>query len=51
LKVGNAPVNKLFERVKIQRKSDVPVGRAFSDYEVDVNRAGLLSEVELIELL
>jgi CRISPR-associated protein Csd2 len=49
--LGNAPAHKLFERVMIQRKSDIPVARAFSDYQVTINKGGLPAEVELIELL
>jgi CRISPR-associated protein Csd2 len=49
--LGHAPAHKLFERVTVQRKSDVPVARAFSDYEVTVNKPGLPSGVDLIELL
>ncbi len=49
--LGNAPAHKLFERVTVQRKSDVPVARSFSDYDVVVNKTGLPSGVELIELL
>jgi CRISPR-associated protein Csd2 len=49
--LGNAPAHKLFERVSVQRKPDSPVARAFSDYEAAVNKSGLPSGVELIELL
>jgi len=49
--LGNAPAHKLFERVTVQRKSNVPVARSFSDYDVVVNKTGLQSGVELIELL
>jgi CRISPR-associated protein Csd2 len=49
--LGNAPAHKLFERVTVQRKSDVAVARAFSDYEIKVNKTGLPSDIELIELL
>jgi CRISPR-associated protein Csd2 len=49
-KLGNAPAHTLFERVKIARKNaDKPV-RAYSDYEVIVDHAGLPKEkVEIIE--
>lgn len=50
-KLGNAPAHKLFERVTVQRKSSVPVARAFSDYEVVVNKSGLPPGIELIEAL
>jgi CRISPR-associated protein Csd2 len=49
--LGNAPAHKLFERVTVQRKPDVAVARAFSDYEVAVNKSGLPSGIELSELL
>ncbi len=49
--LGNAPAHKLFERVTVQRKSNVPVARSFSDYDVAINKTGLPSGVELIELL
>ena len=49
--LGSAPAHKLFERVTVQCKSDVPVARSFSDYDVVVNKTGLQSGVELIELL
>ena len=49
--LGNAPAHKLFERVHVQRKWDVTIARAFSDHEVTVDKSGLPSGVELIELL
>jgi len=49
--LGNAPAHKMFERVSVQRKSSALVARAFSDYEVTVNKSGLPSGIELIELL
>jgi CRISPR-associated protein Csd2 len=49
--LGNAPAHKLFERITIQRKSDVPVARSFSDYDLVINKTGLQSGVELMELL
>jgi CRISPR-associated protein Csd2 len=49
--LGNAPAHKLFERITIQRKSDVPVARSFSDYDVVINKTGLQPGVELMELL
>src|SRR6266542_1471527 len=36
--LGNAPAHKLFERVSVQRKPNVAVARAFSDYDVAVNK-------------
>jgi len=49
--LGNAPAHKLFERVTVQRKSNVPVARSFSDHDVMVDKADLPSGVELIEML
>ena len=49
--LGNAPAHKLFERITVQRKSNVPVARSFSDYDVTINKTGMPSGVELIELL
>jgi CRISPR-associated protein Csd2 len=49
--LGNAPAHKLFERVKVQRKSTVPVARDFSDYEVAVNKSNLQPGIELMERL
>lgn len=39
--LGNAPAHKLFERVKIVRKDASKPSRAYSDYEVTVDEAGL----------
>jgi CRISPR-associated protein Csd2 len=49
--LGNAPAHKLFERVTVQRKSDVPVARSFSDYDFAVNEANLPTGVKVIQLL
>jgi CRISPR-associated protein Csd2 len=49
--LGNAPAHKLFERVTVQRKSGVAVGRSFADYDVTVNKSGLPSGIELNEML
>src|ERR1035437_7181936 len=49
--LGNAPAHKLFERVTVQRKSDVAVARSFTDYEVGINNSGLPPGIELIEML
>lgn len=50
-RMGNAPAQKLFERVRIQRKESVAVPRAFSDYVVTIDRDGLPEGVEIIEKL
>jgi len=50
--LGNAPAHKLFDLVKIERNggNDKPP-RAFTDYQVTIDRANLPQGVELIELL
>lgn len=49
--LGNAPAHKLFERITVQRKANVPVARSFSDYDVAINKSGLPAGIELIEML
>ena len=49
--LGNAPAHKLFERVSVHRKSGVEVARAFSDYEVVVDRDNLPAGIEIQDLL
>ncbi|ODU33768.1 MAG: type I-C CRISPR-associated protein Cas7/Csd2 [Thiobacillus sp. SCN 63-374] len=44
--LGNAPAHALFDRIKAERKVDVP--RSFSDYEVTVNEAALPPGVSLL---
>jgi CRISPR-associated protein Csd2 len=39
--LGNAPAHKLFERVRIVRKDTARPARAFTDYEVTIDEAGL----------
>lgn len=48
---GNAHAHKLFELVKIERKADVKVARAFSDYIIEIDRENLPQGVEILELL
>ena len=36
---GNAPAYKLFDAVKVRRREDVAIPRAFNDYEVTVDEA------------
>ena len=43
--LGNAPAHKLFDLVKVNRRADVTVPRAFSDYEITVDEAALPSGV------
>ena len=44
--LGNAPANKLFDLVKIEKKCD-GVARSFSDYEISIDRNNLPTGVEL----
>ncbi len=46
--LGNAPAHKLFDLITVARKEDKPA-RAFTDYAVSIDRAGLPSGVEIIE--
>lgn len=50
-KLGDAPAQKLFERVRVARKPDVKLPRAFADYEVTIDRDGLPAGIEIIEKL
>ena len=47
--LGNAHSHKLFERVTVKKKDGVEAPRAFSDYEVTIDRSGLPAGVEIIE--
>lgn len=49
--LGNAPAHKLFERVTAKRKVGVDVARAISDYDLTVDRSGLPTGIEVIEML
>ena len=48
--LGNAPAHQLFERVSLKRKDDSKAPRGFSDYALDVNKAGLPAGVSVVEL-
>ena len=48
--LGNAPANKLFERVKIVKKCE-GVPRSFSDYEVSIDTADLPAGISVEELI
>lgn len=50
-RMGNAPAQKLFERVGVARKEDVKLGRRFADYEVTIDRTNLPAGVEIVEKL
>lgn len=47
--LGNAPANKLFDRVKIEKTTEIP--RSFSDYCVTIDRDNLPEGVEIIEMI
>ena len=49
--LGNAPASALFDLVKVNKKDPAKVARAFSDYEVTIDRAGLPAGVNLEEML
>lgn len=46
--MGNAPAHKLFELVKVVRKDQSLPARAFSDYEVEIDTAGVPAGVKMI---
>jgi len=49
--LGNAHAHKLFDLVKITRSNDsVKPARAFSDYEVKIDRGSVPTGVEVIEM-
>jgi len=50
-KLGNAPAQALFERVKVQRKDGVEAPRRFSDYIVTVDNKELPGGVELSRIV
>ncbi len=50
-KLGNAPANKLFDLVKVERKDNTCPPRAFEDYRVIIEASELPENVELVEKL
>ena len=46
-KLGNAPAHKLLDRVRVKRRDEMGVARAFSDYAMTVDRGDLPGGVEL----
>ncbi len=48
--LGNAPANQLFDRVKVEKKSE-GTPRSFGDYEVTINRDNLPAGVTIDELI
>ncbi|OQC41751.1 MAG: hypothetical protein BWX64_00686 [Acidobacteria bacterium ADurb.Bin051] len=49
--LGNAPSHRLFEAVRVKRRSGVDVTREFGDFEVEVDRAVIPGGVNLHERL
>jgi len=49
--LGNAPAHKLFDLVRIDKKDESKPPRAFSDYDVVVDKSTVPQGVELLELL
>jgi len=47
-RMGNAPADGLFRRVKVERRDGIEVPRSFDDYVVTVDRDGLPAGVEII---
>ena len=47
--LGNAPSHKLFEAVKIERKTDVEVPRSFTDYNLTIDKSAIPDSVTIIE--
>ena len=48
--LGNAPAQTLFDKISIKLKEDTAVPRAFSDYEISIDR-DMPAGVEMIEKL
>lgn len=48
--LGNAPANKLFDRVKVEKKCD-GAPRSFSDYNVTIDKEGLPENITVEELI
>ena len=46
-RLGCAPAHKLFDTIKIKRKSDVDIPRDYTDYDVTVNLRAVPSGVEI----
>lgn len=49
--LGNAPANKLFERISITQKNPEVAPRSFSDYEITIDKTNLPTGVTIEELL
>lgn len=49
--LGNAHAHSLFDRVKIKRKDGIEVPRAFSDYDLTIDEAGMPAGVRMTRRL
>lgn len=49
--LGNAPANKLFDLVKVEKKEGVAVPRSFADYDVNIDKDNLPTGIEVLELI
>ena len=49
--LGNAPANKLFDLVKVERKDTTKPARSFNDYTVTIDKSSVPNGVEVIEML
>lgn len=48
--LGNAPAHKLFVRVTLKRKDENKPARAFTDYVLTIDKAGLPKGIEVVEM-
>ena len=49
--LGNAPANKLFDLVKVEKKNKDAVPRSFNDYKVTIDMDSIPSGVTVEELI
>ena len=48
--LGNAPAHRLFDRLEVRRKDDVPVPRRFTDYVVTLDDVALPAGVSVVQM-
>lgn len=49
--LGNAPANKLFERIKVKQKDSSLPPRCFADYQIEINKDELPAGITILELI
>lgn len=49
--LGNAPAHQLFDSISVEQIDKTKPARAFSDYNITIDRNKIPSEIELIEML